>query len=166
MGSAGNYAIPLRGGVRDCGGYVGPRGLMGGRVLERLYPVLEFRSCSPLRSAPHPRVPGSYFSRDGGSGSSHPESSPADPREANLSLGAPPARPPPRPEAAEAELTLAPSTRLLPPFEPIRCTKHEGLHGDLIALDNRRLYALQLAALERCREAQSLRFSDSEFGLC
>jgi len=43
---------------------------------------------------------------------------------------------------------LAPSVRLVPPFERIRCTRCD-VHGDLITLDNRRLYALQLAAVER-----------------
>lgn len=52
----------------------------------------------------------------------------------------------------------APAVRLLPPFEPIRCIRHHGdppLHDDWITLDNRRLYALQLTAVERW-PAQSL----------
>eukprot|EP00929_Paragymnodinium_shiwhaense_P086545 TRINITY_DN47049_c0_g2_i1.p1 TRINITY_DN47049_c0_g2~~TRINITY_DN47049_c0_g2_i1.p1 ORF type:complete len:420 (+),score=89.50 TRINITY_DN47049_c0_g2_i1:84-1343(+) len=44
----------------------------------------------------------------------------------------------------------APTVQLLPPFDPIRCVlQPDGLHADLITLDNRRLYALQMAAVER-----------------
>lgn len=51
-------------------------------------------------------------------------------------------------EHAPGDTIAAPTVRLLPPFEPIRCL-HSKLHGDWISLDNRRLYALQLAAVER-----------------
>eukprot|EP00746_Dinoflagellata_sp_MGD_P012300 gnl/MRDRNA2_/MRDRNA2_126173_c0_seq1.p1 gnl/MRDRNA2_/MRDRNA2_126173_c0~~gnl/MRDRNA2_/MRDRNA2_126173_c0_seq1.p1 ORF type:complete len:381 (-),score=76.26 gnl/MRDRNA2_/MRDRNA2_126173_c0_seq1:25-1167(-) len=45
--------------------------------------------------------------------------------------------------------TNATVVELVLPFEEIRCIRKEDCHGDLISLDNRRLYALQLAAVER-----------------
>jgi len=51
-------------------------------------------------------------------------------------------------EVASADTLASPNVRLVAPFEPIRCVRSD-LHGDLISLDNRRLYALQLAAVER-----------------
>lgn len=56
-------------------------------------------------------------------------------------------------EVQEDEMTPgdtrgSPTVRLVPPFQPIRCIRSD-LHGDLVSLDNRRLYALQLAAVER-----------------
>lgn len=52
-------------------------------------------------------------------------------------------------EALAADSAEAPSVRLVPPFPPIRCFQHKELNNDLISLDNRRLYALQMAAVER-----------------
>lgn len=52
-------------------------------------------------------------------------------------------------ERAEGDSDAAPTVRLIPPFEPIRCVRHPELHQDWISLDNRRLYALQLTAVER-----------------
>lgn len=52
-------------------------------------------------------------------------------------------------ERADREDPLAPTVRIELPFEPIRCVRCTGVHSDLISLDNRRLYALQLAAVER-----------------
>jgi len=51
-------------------------------------------------------------------------------------------------EGAPSDTLASPTVRLVAPFEPIRCIRSD-LHGDLVSLDNRRLYALQLAAVER-----------------
>eukprot|EP00927_Polykrikos_kofoidii_P066144 TRINITY_DN61797_c0_g1_i1.p1 TRINITY_DN61797_c0_g1~~TRINITY_DN61797_c0_g1_i1.p1 ORF type:complete len:451 (+),score=82.21 TRINITY_DN61797_c0_g1_i1:60-1412(+) len=51
-------------------------------------------------------------------------------------------------DAEDATVFLAPVVKLLPPFPAIRCAKHP-LHGEMVSLDNRRLYALQSAAVER-----------------
>jgi len=51
-------------------------------------------------------------------------------------------------DASPIDTLASPTVRLVAPFEPIRCIRSD-LHGDLVSLDNRRLYALQLAAVER-----------------
>jgi len=56
----------------------------------------------------------------------------------------------------------APTVRLLPPFPPIRCIHRTEHHSDLTTLDNRRLYALQSAAVERWPARCLVRVSAAE----